>query len=139
SALGCGADTPFRPAFKRTTRRPVVYILARWRAGPINSVTARAAIRHRYGNHENANKSKGPNTGSGLDKITRSRQLRWDDLLVLLGLLLRRREAFEALQELLFGHALNGNFGIVGIDARAGGTDQRHRIGFRLVDLDELL
>jgi len=27
---------------------------------------ARSANRQHYGNHENANKSKGPNTGSGL-------------------------------------------------------------------------
>ena len=43
-----------------------------------------------------------------------------DDLLVFLGLLFRRRQAFKALQKLLFGHTLDGNFRIVGIDAGAG-------------------
>src|SRR3954465_6230054 len=84
-------------------------------------------------------KAKARTTVRAFDKITRSRRLRRDDLLVFLGLFFRRREAFEALQELLFGHALNGNFGIVRIDAGASGTDQRHRVGLGLVDFDELL
>ena len=60
-------------------------------------------------------------------------------LFVFLGLLFRRREAFQTLEKLLFGHAFNRNLGVVGIDAGAGRPDQRHRIRFGLVDLDELL
>src|SRR5882757_11233079 len=60
-------------------------------------------------------------------------------LLVLFGLLLGRREALEALEQLFLGHPLDRNFGVVGIDAGAGRADQRHGIGLGLVDLDELL
>src|SRR5258708_18809920 len=59
--------------------------------------------------------------------------------LVLFGLLLRRCQALEAFQKLLLGHALDGDLGIVGIDAGTGRADQGHRIGFRLVHLDEFL
>ena len=60
-------------------------------------------------------------------------------LLVLFGLLFRRRQTLEALQKLLLGHALDRDLGIVGIDAGARRTDQRHRIGLRLVHFDEFL
>src|SRR6478609_5837562 len=60
-------------------------------------------------------------------------------LLVLFRLLFRRRQALEALQKFLFGHALDGHLGVVGIDAGSGRADQRHGIGLGLVDLDELL
>src|SRR5258708_12824983 len=59
--------------------------------------------------------------------------------LVLFGLLLRRCQALEAFQKLLLGHALDGDLGIVGIDAATGRADQGHRIGFRLVHLDQFL
>ncbi|GLR98270.1 hypothetical protein GCM10007858_59120 [Bradyrhizobium liaoningense] len=52
--------------FQTGPRRSVVYILA-----PIARVSdqfsdRRSANRQHYGNHENVNKSKGPNKGSGL-------------------------------------------------------------------------
>src|SRR5258707_10329775 len=59
--------------------------------------------------------------------------------LVLFGLLFRGRQAFEALQKFLLGHALDGDLGIVGIDAGAGRSDQRHGIGLWLVNFDEFL
>jgi len=62
-----------------------------------------------------------------------------DGLLVLFGLLFRRRQAFEALQKLLLGHALDRDLGIVGIDAGACRPDQRHGIGLRFVNFDEFL
>jgi hypothetical protein len=62
-----------------------------------------------------------------------------EGLLVLFGLLLRRRQALEALQKLLLGHALDRDLGIVGVDAGAGRADQRHRIGLRLIHFDEFL
>src|SRR3954452_23938665 len=40
-----------------------------------------------------------------------------------LGLLFRRRQAFEALEQLFLGHAIARDFGIVGIHA-PGGTDK---------------
>jgi len=59
--------------------------------------------------------------------------------LVLFGLLFRRRKALKALQEFLLGHALDGDLGVVGIDAGARRPDQRQGIGLRLVDFDEFL
>ena len=41
-------------------------------------------------------------------------------LLVFFRMFFRRRQALETLQEFLFGHALDGNLGVVGIDARTG-------------------
>jgi len=38
-------------------------------------------------------------------------------LLVFFGLLFRRRQALEALQQFLFGHAFDGDLGVVGVDA----------------------
>src|ERR1700741_5287673 len=61
------------------------------------------------------------------------------NLLVLFGLLFRRSQALQALQKLLLGHPLDRNLGVVGIDAGAGRTDQRHGIRLGLVDFDELL
>jgi len=58
---------------------------------------------------------------------------------VLFGLLLRRSQAFEPLQQLFLGHPLHCDLGVVGIDAGAGRADQRHGIGFGLIDLHELL
>src|SRR5262249_49410641 len=52
-----------------------------------------------------------------------------------LGLLLGRRQAFEALEQLFLGHPVGGHLGVDGIDAGAGGADQRHSLGLRLVDL----
>ena len=86
-------------------------------------------------NRKNVNKSKGPNKCPGLRQIGGVRE----GLFVLFGLLFRRRQAFETLQELFLGHALDRDLGIVGIDAGSCGTNQGHRIGFWFVDLDELL
>jgi len=47
-------------------RRPVVYTLAPIARASDQFSDRRGANRQRYGNHENANKSKGPNNGSGL-------------------------------------------------------------------------
>ena len=58
---------------------------------------------------------------------------------VLFGLFLGRRQALQALEEFFLGHALDGDLGVVGIDACAGRADQRHGIGLWLVDLDEFL
>jgi hypothetical protein len=96
------------------------------------------------GNHENANKKQKARSNvrafaSQMAGILKPWGCNVDDLLVLLGLLFRGRQAFETLQELFLGHALDGNFGIVGIDAGTSRPDQRHRIGLRLVDLDEFL
>ena len=62
-----------------------------------------------------------------------------DGLFVLFRLFLRRRQALEALQQLFLGHPLDGDFGVVGIDAGPGRPDQGHGIGLRLVDFDEFL
>src|SRR5207244_11000632 len=40
-------------------------------------------------------------------------------LIFLFGLLLRRGQPFQALEEFLFGHAFGGHLGVVGIDGRA--------------------
>src|SRR5262249_58309936 len=56
-----------------------------------------------------------------------------------LGALLGRREALEALEELLLGHAVGHHFGVVRVDARAGRADQRHGLGLRLVHFDVFL
>src|SRR6266566_4302876 len=73
--------------------------------------------------------------GSGLEPLGAP----MERSLVLFGLLFRGRQAFEALQKLLLGHALDGNLGIISIDAGAGRSDQRHGIGLRLVNFDEFL
>src|SRR5581483_1380571 len=44
-----------------------------------------------------------------------------------LGLGLRRGQALQALEQLFLAHAVGGDVGIVGIDARPGRPDQRHR------------
>src|SRR5260370_12678284 len=49
--------------------------------------------------------------------------------LVLFRLLFRGRQAFEALQKLLLGHALDGDLGIIGIDAGASRPDDTEEIG----------
>ena len=93
-------------------------------------------------NRKNVNKSKGPDKYPGLWQIGLFLNIRGPlgaNSLVLFRLLFRRRQAFEALQQLFLGHALDRNFGVVGIDAGAGRADQRHGVGFGLVDLDELL
>src|ERR1043166_5521956 len=56
-----------------------------------------------------------------------------------LGLLLRGCEALEALEQFLLGHAVEHNFGVVGVHALARGADQRHGLGFGFVHLDILL
>src|SRR6516165_939034 len=56
-----------------------------------------------------------------------------------LGLLLRRRETFEALEQFLFGHTVEQDFRIVSVHALAGGADQRHDLGLRFVDFDVFL
>jgi hypothetical protein len=53
---------------------------------------------------------------------------------VRLGLVLGRGQAFEALEKLLFGHAVRGHVGIVGIDPGPWRADERNRLGFGLVD-----
>src|SRR4051812_36354185 len=47
--------------------------------------------------------------------------------------LLGGRQAFKALEQLLLGHALDRHLGIVGIHTRAGRTNQRYGIEFRLI------
>src|ERR1700722_7458826 len=46
-------------------------------------------------------------------------------LFFLFGLLFRRGEPLQALEELFLGHALDRDLGIVGIDRGAGRADQR--------------
>jgi hypothetical protein len=74
------------------------------------------------GNHETINKSKGPDKvrafcRMGLETLGEAAER---GLFVLFGLLFRRRQAFEALQELFLGHALDRDLGVVGIDAGPG-------------------
>src|SRR4029078_8635663 len=57
-------------------------------------------------------------------------------LLVLFGLLFRRCQALEALEEFFLGHALGRDLGVVGIDAGASRADQRDGIGIWLGDAD---
>src|SRR6185312_7041373 len=52
-----------------------------------------------------------------------------------LGLTLRRREAFQALEQLFLAHAVGDDLGIVGIDAGTGRTDERNAFGLGLVNL----
>ena len=77
--------------------------------------------------------------GESRSGLATTRGSNWHGLLVLFGLLFRGRKALEALQKLLLGHALDRDLGVVGIDAGAGRPDQGHRVGLRLVDLDEFL
>src|ERR1043166_5939369 len=56
-----------------------------------------------------------------------------------LGLLLRRREALEALEQFLLSHAVEHDLGVVGVHSLARGADQRHGLGFGLVHLDIFL
>src|SRR5262245_23892761 len=60
-------------------------------------------------------------------------------LLFLFRLLFRRRETLEALEQLLLGHPLGGDLGVVGIDRATGRADQWNRRRFGLVDLHVLL
>src|SRR5712691_10347041 len=70
-------------------------------------------------------------------KNARKRSAR--DLFLFFRLLLGRGQPFQALEQLLLGHAIDRDLGIVGIDAAAGGADERRRLGLRLVDLDVFL
>ena len=95
-------------------------------------------------NHENANKKRKARTNvrascKSDNGHTSPRDPMRTILLVLFGLLFRRRQAFQTLEQLFLGHALDSNFGVVGIDAGTRRPDQGNRIGLRLVDLDELL
>ena len=102
----------------------------------------RRARRGAHGNHENVNKSKGPDKCPGLlvNQIARvTPNVKANGLFVLFGLLFRRRQAFETLQKFLLGHALDGNLGVVSIDAGACRPDQGHGIRLRFVDFDEFL
>jgi hypothetical protein len=56
-----------------------------------------------------------------------------------LGLILGRREAFQAFEQLFLAHAVGYDLGIVGIDAGPGRTDERNTFGLRLVNLDVFL
>jgi len=60
-------------------------------------------------------------------------------LLVLFGLLFRRRQALEALQKLFLGHALDRDLVSSASTLAPAEADQRHGIRFWLVDLDEFL
>ena len=60
-------------------------------------------------------------------------------LYLFFGLLFGRSQTLKTLQQFLFRHALDRDFGVVGIDACPGRPDQRHAIRFGLVDLDEFL
>src|SRR5271168_2528346 len=66
-------------------------------------------------------------------------ETKYKRLLVFFRLFFGRGESLETLQQLFLGHALDGDLGVVGIDARSGRTNQRDRIGLRLVHLDEFL
>ena len=84
-------------------------------------------------------KAKARTNVRAFEQIRRVLDLQNEGLFVLFGLLFRRRQALEALQQLFLGHALDRDFGVVGIDAGAGRADQGHGIGLGLVDLDEFL
>src|SRR4029077_6316927 len=73
-------------------------------------------LREASGNHEFTGKSKGPDVCPGLWQIGGFSGLKGRErgLLVLFGLLFRRRQAFEALEEFLLGHSLDRDLGIVG-------------------------
>src|SRR5262249_7589605 len=60
-------------------------------------------------------------------------------LFVFFRLFLGRRQPLEPLEQLLLGHALGRDLGVVGIDRPAGSADQRNRSRLRLVDLDVFL
>ncbi len=95
-----------------------------------------------HDSHENVNKSEGPDKCPGLlvnQAVRDAGGTKPTGLFVLFGLLFRRRQAFETLQEFLLGHPLDGYIGVVGVDAGAGRPDQRHGIGLGFVDFDELL
>src|SRR5439155_17886687 len=49
--------------------------------------------------------------------------------LFFLGLFLGRGKAFQSLEQLFFGHPVDGDLGVVGIHRAAGRTDQRRRLG----------
>jgi hypothetical protein len=63
-------------------------------------------------------------------------ETKYKRLLVFFRLFFGRGESLETLQQLFLGHALDGDLGVVGIDARSGRTNQRDRIGLRLVHLE---
>src|SRR5262249_30164331 len=56
-----------------------------------------------------------------------------------LGLVFGGGEALEPVGEFLFGHAVRGYVGIVGIDPGPGRADERNRLGFGFVNLDIFL
>ena len=67
--------------------------------------------------------------GPGIEPGRCTRIVSGRGLFLVFRLLLGRRQAFEALEQLFFGHAVGGDLGIVGIDRAAGGADQRHPSG----------
>ena len=109
-------DSPGRQS--NSISRPARSLLRTGSSDQIGAAMISAPVRL-HGNHENVNKSKGPDQGPGLCKSARSTASQSRRLFVLFGLLLRRREALEALQQFLLGHALDGDLGVVGIDAGA--------------------
>ena len=128
AAFGCRTQSTAKSAVPRSN----------WRQ-PLPNSPAPAT---KAGNHENLNKSKGPDKCPGLLVNPVEFGNPWynrDGLLVLFGLLFRGCKALEALQKFLLGHALNRDLGVIGIDAGACRPDQGHRIGLRLVNLDEFL
>src|ERR1700751_244062 len=52
---------------------------------------------------------------------------------------LRRGEALEAFKQFLFGHPVDGNLRIIGIDPLGGGADERHTFGFWFINFDVFL
>src|SRR5262249_57692528 len=60
-------------------------------------------------------------------------------LFVFFRLFLGRRQPLEPLEQLLLGHALGRDLGVVGIDGPASSADQRNRSRLGLVDLDVFL
>src|SRR6516164_226406 len=56
-----------------------------------------------------------------------------------LGLVFRRGKALEPFEEFLFGHAVGGHVGIVGIAHGTRRADQRIHLGLGFVDLDIFL
>src|SRR5262249_8047612 len=64
-------------------------------------------------------KTNGPDRAGPLSQIRPAKPL-----FFFLGLLLGRGEPFQSLEQLLFGHAVDRNLGIVGVDRPAGRRDQ---------------
>jgi len=78
-------------------------------------------------------------SGPLVNQIVRAAPTSSERLIRPLRAALPEAPGLETLQKFLLGHALDGNLGVVSIDAGACRPDQGHGIRLRFVDFDEFL